>query len=275
MPHKTETGIITSGGDMMRLPYTLYSCEAEDAQRVVLVHSLGLDWTLWQPVAELLADKATVVLYDCRGHGAATKDPGPYSAELFADDLLALLDGLGWAHAVVAGASMGGVVAQALAASNPGRVSALGLVDTTAWYGEGAAERWADRAREAREKGLASLVDFQLGRWFSDAFRARAPEAVKHATDVFLANHVEAYAASCILLGEFDLRESNTRVRVPTAVIVGEQDYATPVEMAQQIHESIPGSTLNVLSGARHLSPMEQPETLASLLDGLLQRVAS
>ena len=70
-----------------------------------------------------------------------------------------------------------------------------------------------------------------------------------------------------------DLRHFLPALRVPVAVIVGEEDYATPVAMAQQLHESIRSSTLTIIPGGRHLTPMECPEQVASQLMTLLQRV--
>ena len=101
---------------------------------------------------------------------------------------------------------MGGCVAQAFAGLNLSRVNALGLIDTTAWYGADAPKNWRERAAVARSKGLAGMVEFQVTRWFSDRFRIAHPELVKEMTDVFLANDVECYAATCIMLGDADLR---------------------------------------------------------------------
>src|SRR5207247_5561502 len=113
------------------------------------------------------------------------------------------------------------------------RVSALGLIDTTAWYGEDAPAVWRERAANARSKGLAGLVDFQVTRWFGDSFRSAHPELVSAATRVFLANDLDCYAASCILLGDADLRPFLPRLRVPVSILVGEEDYATPLPAAR------------------------------------------
>ena len=121
-------------------------------------------------------------------------------------DLAELLDHLGWPIAAVAGCSMGGCVAQAFAGMYLSRVSALGLIDTTAWYGEEAPKNWSERAAAARSKGLAGMVEFQVTRWFSDRFRTAHPEIVKELTEVFLANDVDCYAATCVMLGDADLR---------------------------------------------------------------------
>jgi 3-oxoadipate enol-lactonase len=67
-----------------------------------------MDHSFWGPVAERVANVATILAWDCRGHGASGKPPGPYTVELFADDLADILAGMGWTSAVVAGASMWG-----------------------------------------------------------------------------------------------------------------------------------------------------------------------
>jgi 3-oxoadipate enol-lactonase len=91
-----------------------------------------MDRTFWNPVVARLKDSAQLLTYDCRGHGASDKPAGPYSIDLFADDLSDLLDAAGWKATVVAGASMGGSVALGFAGKYSARTSGLGLFDTTA-----------------------------------------------------------------------------------------------------------------------------------------------
>jgi 3-oxoadipate enol-lactonase len=189
---------------------------------VVLIHSLAMDRNFWQPAAERL--DGAVLLYDCTGHGESEKPAGPYTVEGFADDLARLLDHVGWDSALVAGASMGGCVALAFAGKYAKRVRALGLVDTTAWYGPDAVRQWEERAQKALDGGLEALVDFQVTRWFSDRFRAAHPEVVSQCVASFLRNDVRAYAATCRMLGGADLRPVLRGIRVPTAAVVGEED---------------------------------------------------
>ena len=266
-------GGIAHTSDGIELHYTLRGQANPAGPRYVLIHSLALNREVWAPVAErLAAGGAQVLTYDCRGHGASTRVPGPYTLDLFGADLAALLDAVGWRSTIVAGASMGGNVAQAFAIGHPERVETLGLIDTTAWYGADAPERWRERAQQAREQGLQALIGFQLTRWFSDQFRAEHPEVVQRFTEVFLANDLDCYAASCEMLGSFDLRPAIAGLPIPTAIVVGEEDYATPLEMARQLHEAIPDSTLEVLPAARHLTPLERPDEIAVVLAGLADR---
>jgi len=245
--------------------------DAAAPRAVALVHSLAMDRHFWDPLAARLASEASVLVYDCRGHGASGAGGKAYSVAQFADDLADLMAELRWEKALVAGASMGGCVALAFAERHPQRTAALALIDTTAWYGAEAPVQWEERARKALEGGLASLVDFQVTRWFSDAFRGSQRQAVAAAVEVFLRNDPQSYAASCRMLGAADLRRALGAVRVPTAVVVGEEDYATRVGMAQALHEGIHGSTLAVLRNARHLTPLEKPDEIAAELRKLLQ----
>ncbi|MCC6775965.1 MAG: alpha/beta fold hydrolase [Hyphomicrobiales bacterium] len=233
---------------------------------IALVHSLAMDHAFWQPVAARLAEDRQVLTFDCRGHGSSGKPRGPYTVELFARDLADLLDHLGWASAVVAGASMGGCVSLAFAAGLPTRTVALGLVDTTAWYGAEAPAQWAERAARAAKDGMGTLVEFQTTRWFGDQFRSRQPDVVKECVDVFLRNDVAAYIETCKMLGAADLRAVLPSLTMPTAIVVGEEDYATPVAMAEALHRGIKGSTLTVLPRARHLTPLEVPERITTAL---------
>jgi 3-oxoadipate enol-lactonase len=252
--------------DGCTLSYTLHGSGIPGAPRIVLIHSLALDRSIWDGVVGQLAGHADILTYDCRGHGQSDRPHMSYTPELFAGDLTELMDSIGWQSAIVAGCSMGGCVAQAFAAKHPDRALGLGLIDTTAWYGPKAPEQWRERAQAARAKGLASLVDFQATRWFSDAFRAQHADALQALTRVFVANDVECYAATCEMLGTADLRPDLDKLRMPAAVMVGEEDYATPVEMAQQLQQAIAGATLTVIRNARHLSPVEKPAEVAALL---------
>jgi 3-oxoadipate enol-lactonase len=242
------------------------------APRVAFIHSLALDRSVWDGVARHLEGEAEILTYDCRGHGRSDRRAAVYTAQLFARDLSELFDRVGWRSAAVAGCSMGGNVAQAFAAEFPARTTALGLIDTTAWYGADAPAKFKERADAAKASGMPGLIEFQLTRWFSDEFRRSHPEVLKRTTEVFVANDVESYAASCALLGAVDMRPHLGSFRMPVAIAVGEEDYATPVAMARQLHEAIPHSTLAILPGARHLTPIEYPDQVASELRGLLSR---
>jgi 3-oxoadipate enol-lactonase len=271
IPSKGRNTIVSTS-DGVALAVTHWSAPFSGAPRLALAHSLALDRHVWDAVVERLRTTTEILTYDCRGHGESERREGRFTAELFARDLAELLDEIGWDTTAVAGCSMGGCVALAFAGLHPARVTHLGLIDTTAWYGNGAALRFAERAAEARTKGMSGLVDFQTTRWFSDAYRANRPREMEQALATFLANDLECYASTCALLGAVDLRAVLPGLSMPAAVIVGEEDYATPVAMSRALHDALPRSTLTVLPRARHLTPVENPDEIARELASLLAR---
>jgi 3-oxoadipate enol-lactonase len=256
--------------DGARLAYTRHPAPRSGASRLVLLHSLALDRTIWDDVVAALRGEAEILTYDFRGHGRSDRRADAFTAEWFARDLNGLLDHLGWDKVAIGGCSMGGSVALAFAGLFPTRVAALGLIDTTAWYGPDAAAQFRQRADAARAKGMAGMIDFQFTRWFSDAFRAARPDVLQRLSAIYVANDFDCYAASCALLGDVDVRAHLPSLRMPVSILVGEEDYATPVEMARQIHAAIPQSRLTVLPRARHLTPIERPDAIAEMLRGLL-----
>jgi len=258
--------------DGSAIAFTLHRAPKAGAPRLALIHSLALDRSVWDGVVKRLSGEAELLTYDCRGHGRSDRRATAFTAELFARDLAELLDHVGWPGAAFGGCSMGGCVAMALAGLFPEKVRGLGLIDTTAWYGEQAPAQWRARAADARAKGLPALVDFQVERWFGDAFRREHPDLVARAAEIFVANDFDCYAASCALLGDADLRAYLPGVQAPVSIMVGEEDYATPIEMSRRLHEAIPQSTLTVLPGARHLTPVECPDQVSEQLLDVLRR---
>jgi 3-oxoadipate enol-lactonase len=263
-----------TASDGASIGYTLlHESDGKTRPRIALIHSLALDRSFWDGVVPLLTPHADVLTYDCRGHGKSGKVRMTYTTELFAGDLAKLLDHVNWPRAIVAGCSMGGCIAQAFAGVYPDRVQGLAVMDSTAWYGPTAPKDWRERAGTAVTKGLAALSAFQATRWVSDGFREARPEVVRKHMDVFLANDVDCYRATCEMLGDADLRHCQATMRFPVSVIVGEEDYATPVAMSEQIHRAIPNSTLSVLPKVRHLTPIECPDLIAEKILALVKLV--
>lgn len=253
--------------DGTRLVYDMHGRD-DGRPRLVLIHSLGMDRFFWDAVVPRLAQDSAILASDCRGHGASDKPAGPYRVEQLADDLAELMDHVRWPRAVIAGASMGGCITLAFAQRHPTRAIALGLIDTTAWYN--APDKWEERAAKAETAGLAAMIDFQVTRWFTDAFRAAHPDFVRRNVERFLANDPAAYAATCRMLGACNLEAGLPQMSMPAAIIVGDEDYATPLAMAQTLHRGIKGSALTVIDKARHLTPLEVPERVASELQRLI-----
>ena len=122
---------------------------------VVFANSLGTDLRLWDAVIDRLPKHLRLIRYDTRGHGLSSCPAGPYSIEDLAQDALELLDHLGIGTCVFVGLSIGGMIAQTLAARAPERISALVLSNTAAKMGE--AQMWRDRIAAIEAGGIAAL----------------------------------------------------------------------------------------------------------------------
>src|SRR5688572_26314451 len=120
MTQKTSEGKAKVRDGTM-IDYTLHGEGGPSQPRIALIHSLGMTGSVWDDVVAQLAGRAQVLTYDCRGHGASTKAPGPYKLETFANDLADLLTHVGWQSAHIAGGSLGGSVALQFAALYPER----------------------------------------------------------------------------------------------------------------------------------------------------------
>jgi 3-oxoadipate enol-lactonase len=236
---------------------------------IVLLHSLGLDRTFWEPLVPRLRELSDVVLVDLPGHGNSCHTTET-SIEEMADELDRFLEEHGIDSVIAVGLSLGGCVAQALALHHPDRVRALALCDTTSWYGPEGPKNWAERSQQAREMGLGSLAGFQLERWFSEEFRAANAELCEELLDVFRANDLPSYEATCGAMGEFNASGNLSKIGVPTTVIVGESDFATPLSHAEVIAAGIPGARLRVIEDALHLTPLEKPDAFVEEVERLV-----
>ena len=173
----------------------------QSAPALLLLHSLGTDGRVWEPQAAALADSFRVIRPDLRGHGLSVATPGPGSIARLAQDALAVLDALGVGQAHVGGLSIGGMVAQQLAAAAPGRVASLVLCDTAMAIPPPAF--WRERAAIVRARGMAAIADAVVGRWVTPAsLGAAATEGLRM---MLLRTDPEGYAAAAEAIAAADL----------------------------------------------------------------------
>lgn len=239
---------------------------------VLLVHALAMDGSMWNRVIEALSPELAVYTVDCRGHGQSDHPPGPYSIRLFADDLACVVSALDAGPMHLVGCSMGGTASLACAGAYPQLLASLTVIDASAWYGEQAPAAWEKRANQALSEGLASLIPFQVERWFSADFAKREAAQAEAAKAIFLRNDLAAYAASCRMLGSADTRANLGAFKGPSAVVVGEEDYATPVAMAREIVALLADAELTVIPGVRHYTPIEVPQAIAACIEDCVSR---
>jgi 3-oxoadipate enol-lactonase len=232
-----------------------YSLSA-DAERPVLMfsNSLGTEFSMWNAQADFFAKQFRILRYDTRGHGQSSVTPGPYSIEQLGNDVLDLLDDLDFDRVHFCGLSMGGMIGMWLGMNAPERLYKLILCNTAAKIGN--AEGWNARIENVRKNGMKSIASAVIERWFTPAFRAKSPDDVA-ATQVVLENTTaEGYVANCAAVRDFDARETIATIGVPTLVIAGAHDAATPPEGGRFLAEQISGAQYAELSAA-HISNIE------------------
>lgn len=230
------------------------------APPLLLGPSLGTSYALWDAVAPELSIGHRVVRWDLPGHGSSAADligPGATVGDL-AELVLRLADSLGVERFAYAGVSLGGAVGLHLAVHHPGRVSSLAAICSSAHFN--GAKPWEERAALVRAEGLAGLAEGANSRWFTPGFTVQ--RLVQDHRDA----DPEAYAACCDALAAFDLRDRLTEISVPTLLIAGREDPATPPAHLREIADAVPGAALVEIPGASHLAPAQCPEAVLTAL---------
>jgi 3-oxoadipate enol-lactonase/4-carboxymuconolactone decarboxylase len=236
------------------------------APAVLLLHSLGSNLHIWDAQAHALAHGHRVVRFDMRGHGLSEVGAEPCAIDDFARDALAVLDALSIKTAHVAGVSIGGMIAQAVAARAPERVTSLILVDTALAIPP--PQMWLDRAATVRAEGIAVVADASLARWVSADYLASP--AGRGLRQMMLRTTTEGYAQAAEALARADLTARTRALRVPTLVIVGEHDPSTPVASAEALRDAIPGAQLIVIPGALHVPMLDHAEVTTAAIRAFL-----
>lgn len=237
---------------------------------VVLLHCLGVDRSLWDFTVARLGNWFTLLTYDLPGHGESAVPAGPYRIEDLSAQLGALLARESVDRAHVIGISLGGLVAQHFAATAPGRIDRLVLVDTTPRYTEEMRQMWAQRAAAARSDGTAALLDDILKIWFTPEFVAQNGPAVRYVRAAFARTSGEGYALACEALAAADLRPLAPHIAAPTLVLCGDWDIPSFIDAALWLATHIRTARLEWLASARHASVLERPDAFVRLVEGFL-----
>ena len=230
---------------------------------VVVGGSVGSTLATWEPQLAALSSEFQVIAYDHRGHGGSPAPPGPYSIDDLALDVVALLDDYGVARAHMVGLSLGGMVAQLIAARQPQRVDRLVLLCTAAHYPDPAS--WTERAATVRADGTDAIADAVVARWLTADYRRDQPTEVARLREMVVSIDDEGYAACCDAIADMDLRPDLSRIHAPTLVIAGAEDPAVPPERMRELADEIAGSRFVIVPGA-HVPPLEHPAIVTDLL---------
>jgi pimeloyl-ACP methyl ester carboxylesterase len=226
---------------------------------IVVLHSLLADRHAFDLVLPALSAKHRVTLINLPGfHGSQ-----PCVLPLMDAYIATIEDGFdefGIAKdAALIGNGFGGTVALAFALAHPERISKLVLSDAAAVFPEAGRKQFEVMAAKVAEGGLGSVAEIAAKRVFSPSYLAAHPELIDERKRVLMGIDAKAFQAACKILQEADLEPLLHRLKVPTLVVCGEFDQATPPALNKAIADKVAGSRYVELSGCGHCPPLEQP----------------
>ncbi len=232
---------------------------------LVLLHGVGLDHTMWEPVTELLADHFTVVTPDLLGHRkGAPALPGTTLADLAGDAAAAIPE-----RSHVVGFSLGALVAQYLALRRPDLVATLTSVSSVCQRTAREREDVLGRLETARADFPAAAAA-SLRRWYTGT--DVSPERVELTGRTLLANDVDSFlhCYRVFATADAELGPDLGRISVPSLAVTGEEDPGSTPEMTSRLAAAIPGCVAVTVPGARHMLPVQRPRALAERITSFI-----
>jgi len=237
-------------------------------QPLVLISGLGYPLWQWHKMVPFLAEHFQVITFDNRGVGQSEKPAGPYTAQMLAADTDGLLDALGIEKAIIAGHSMGGFIAQAMALDFPQKVAKLILCSTN-FGGPHHVPVTAEAMKVLTDVTSDALTRFKNGLAVSTApdWSEKNPEMIEEWVKWRVANPIDPapYQAQMAigfgLMPEAAAFENKLpRLNVPTLILFGAHDKVVPPDNASLLAEKISGSQVVILPNAGHFFPIEVAE---------------
>jgi pimeloyl-ACP methyl ester carboxylesterase len=252
----------------------LYYKTHGEGQSLVLISGLGYSSWQWHKMVPFLAEYFQVVTFDNRGIGQSDKPDGPYSAQLLAADTVGLLDALGIEKAVIAGHSMGGFIAQAIALDFPQRVEKLILCSTN-FGGPNHVPVTPEAMEVLTDVTSDALTRFKNGLVVSTApgWAEKNPEVIEEWVKWRVANPIEPVhyqaqlAIGLALMPEAAAFENKLKnISVPTLILFGAHDKVVPMANADLLAKQMSGSQTRILPDAGHFFPLEVPEEASRVI---------
>ena len=242
---------------------------------LVLLHPFPTSHGFWLPVAEMLAERYTVILPDLRAHGLSQPGVGPATMQKHAIDLEGLCVHAGIERATFVGCSIGGYILFEFLRMSAARVCALVLANTRATPDD-AAQR-AARQRSADEvlrSGPEKFCESSLEKLLGPATRRNRPDIVAAARRSMQQGTAAGIAAALQgMAARSDSVPMLKTINVPTLLLAGEEDGSIPREEMECMQKEIRGSELRIIHQAGHYAPLERPEEVVLELRRFLDRI--
>ena len=225
--------------------------------------------TLWQTVADLLAEQFEVVGVDLPGHGAS---PAAGSDFTVADLAASVRETAAqWAasgrRVWYAGVSLAGAVALELAL-DPGPIAGVVAVASASTLGDPV--MWGERAELVLQAGTSVMISGSVQRWFAPGFTDRQPEVVGRMLNDLTEVDNASYAMCCRSLAAYDVSESLPGARIPVLMAPGDRDTVVTVPRAEQDAARQPTGSVQVIGEAAHQPPVENPAQVATALTSFI-----
>jgi 3-oxoadipate enol-lactonase len=232
--------------------------------RIVLLHPVGLDLSVFDPLITELSPHFTVLRVDLRGHGRSPSPSDAPTLEDYAEDVHDVLVQLRFAPSAVVGFSFGGMLAQVLALDHPADVSALVIAACASTLPAEGRRILAERGALAEREGMAAVVDATLARWFSASFRQRGGD--RPVREQLLRVNPRHWAEAWRAMSAIDTASRLQAIAVPTLCLGGEADISAPPDTLRSIAERISGARLAIVPGAAHMLFIEHNQEVSNEL---------
>lgn len=232
---------------------------------VALLHGVGLDHTMWEPTAELLADRFALVTPDLLGHGRNRPAPAGTTLEHLALDAAAEIP----PGAHVVGFSLGALVAQHLALHRPELVATLTSVSSVCRRTPQEREQVLERLRLARTD-FEAAVSASLRRWYAGT--DVGAESVNRTEATLRANDVESFhnCYRVFATADAELGPDLHRIAAPAVAVTGGDDPGSTPEMTHRLAAALPNCRAAIVPGTRHMLPVQRPEAVADHVTALI-----
>jgi len=256
----------------MAIPRNLHY-EVEGAgSDLVLLHPIGLDHSFMGPLLAATSRAARFVSIDLRGHGRSPAADANASFDDYVSDIHDVMTRACSGPAIVLGLSFGGMLAQSLALTYPGAVSGLVLCGCPAGFASEVRPMLRERGVAAQRDGMAAVVEPTVERWFTPSFRSHP--LVDSVRTRLLADDPANWSAAWHAISTFDALPRLGEIEVPTLVVSGERDAATPLSASEVLRGAIPNARLTVLAGAPHMMQLECREVFDTTVAAFIAEVA-
>jgi pimeloyl-ACP methyl ester carboxylesterase len=231
-----------------------------DGPALVLLHGFTHDSRVWRPQLEGLADAFTVIAWDAPGAGHSSDPPETFQIGDWADSLAHFLDAAEVPRANLLGLSWGGLLAQEFYRSYAPRVRSLVLADTYAGWRGSLPEPVPEERLAACLRDSSLPPNEFVPRYLPGMFGESPPqEARDELARIMFDFHPAGFRLMATALAHADTRDLLPKIHVPTLLVWGDADVRSPMTVAHQMRDAIPGARLAVIAGAGHVSNLEEP----------------